>query len=690
MKVRTATIAVLCAIAWIPCVFSQSEESAPWYKLLPPAEELPEPFSNLREWPYVQPAAERGVSLEPGQRLSDPATGTFGPGATDQPVDPSTMLGPATMAAPGAQRTAVDATLDQEIELRPTARYIGLRDVLSLAVQSNTEIQVRARDVGLAHEEIAKAASVFDPTVYYNFNQQYGRQPSEFSTSRPTDDMPSSNAEFQILKKMPWGSHIEFSGYREYTNQSDNGSLLDRLHDGQIRLSITQPLLRGAGVWVNTSEILLARQARTISTLRFRRLTTNTLETAEVMYWEFHLRFANYKDQYRTFLTARKLSEFSKAQKTQGLISDLDYARARGELARRRVNLTAAENALTIADTQLKTLTNYNQSRNGPTENWAPLESPMIQDYRFHIEDEITRGFQNRSDFRAAVVDLRSSHVQIQVSKNRLLPVLNLEGGVASSALAGNRAGVTDSDGVPLISPYEGDIMDLFKHHFWRDGYVWNIGVIVQFPVGRRFDRAQLRQKYLSAEQAFERLVRAERSIIREVRAAIQIIETTRLKVRNATTHRVSAETIYTKTYEQLIHGFTDVKRVVDALEILGDARLLENQAMAEYLQALRDLERANGTYLANRGIVLEHLQPTPHWLIQDADPIDTRSTHPGKALPIAVIGTDNLPGGAPTRSSRSVQSVVPNHPTPDGSINWLRDALNSPETQPVRASRAN
>lgn len=485
---------------------------------------------------------------------------------------------------------------------------ITLDEAIFRSLSESAEIHVRRQDIAVAYEEMDIAKSVFDPLLYWNYNQQYGRRPSVFQTDRPTDDHATANAEFQILKHTVWGTRVDLSGLWVHSHENDSGKLLNPLDDSKLSFTITQPLLKGAGMFFNTAPIYLASRFTDITSLRFERIVTTVMRETEVIYWEFHFRYENWRDQRRTYETAKKLQDFAQAKFDVGLYSELDFERAQSALALRLVKLTEARNAATVTENKLKGITNAGQSRSGPTIKWQPSEVPEIMKPSFRIEEEICRGFQHRPDFQAAVLDLENQEIRIDVHENALLPVVNIETGVSSVALAGGDSGEVDGNGNRLISPYVGDLGNMFEHMFWRDGVVWNIGVIVQFPFYRREASAALRQRHAIAKQAFARLVRAERSIIREVREAIEIIETTYIKVEQAKRNRALTESIYDRTMIQMQNGFTDVKRVVDALDQVAEARILENRVVAEYLNALTQLEQATGTYLQNRGVLLDRM----------------------------------------------------------------------------------
>ncbi len=611
-----------------------------------------------------RPSTRAQNRLGPTRLPTDATTATL-PGAVPGPVPGETTTPTAlTAGAPTARPDGSDPN-------QPTYN-ITLSEALQRTLQESTEIQVGQQDIAIAVEEVEIAKSVFDPTFYWMYNQGYGSHPSPDLTTRPNDNHATANSEFHLLKRTLRGTRLDLS--TEWLHAYDQGGdqLINPWDESKLNLSITQPLLRGAGLALNTAPIILASRFTEITALRFERIVTQVMRETEVVFWEFHFRFENWRDELRTYETAKKLQELAQAEYDVGLYSELEFQRAQSELAQRMIKLTEARTAATVTENKLKAITNAEFSRHGPTIKWQPNEMTLILKPHFVIEEEICRGFDNRHDFQAAVADLQKQNIHVDVSENALLPIIDLEMGLSSGAISGRDAGHVDQNGNRLISPYVGDLGDLIDDIFSSDGVVWNVGVIVKFPFYRREAAAVVRQRQAEAKQALDRLVYVERSIIREVREAIEIIQTTYLKVEQSKQNREYAEAIYDKTLFQMQNGMTDIKRVVDALDNVAEARILENKVVAEYLNALSQLEQATGTYLANRGVYLDpmgylrsplsHIQYTAHSgpSRADASPAERLGPTPPLEFPPKEAGETSRFGYKRLISALSGQLIPP------------------------------
>ena len=485
---------------------------------------------------------------------------------------------------------------------------MDLHTLQAMVLRSNTDVLVRQQDVSLAREQIGIERAAFDPNFFGRWNGQRGATPSAQSSERPLGPKNTGDAQFAIAKRTQRGTRVELGGNYQMLRSESTGSLLNPEHQTYGYLSVTKPLLRGAGLFYNRGNIILASQFQEITDQRWQRLVLERLQEAEALYWQFFLRHENWRDLDAIFALADQLEQYAKLSFEKGLTSELEYARARAVVASRKMRLLDAANQAILAENDLKAISNHQDATVGPTEVWIPRERPVVLQTEFVPEDEIFTGLQNRSDFQAAIVSLQRQKVQVELAKRNLRPFLDLEAGLSSRSLGGGDAEVRDSDGNPVLSPYLGSIGDALQRMTWRDGAVWNVGVIVRFPYAYREERSIVRQRLAVVRQEMETMIRIERNIIREVRTALRLIENGFLRVEQARIQREMTQTVYDKVFEAMKLGEADIKRVVDALDELAEAKIEENRAVTEYIQYLTGLERANGTYLTNRGFSLAEL----------------------------------------------------------------------------------
>ncbi len=508
-------------------------------------------------------------------------------------------IAPAALLAGGADPAAAE-----EAGGAP-GRGVSLSDVLRMALEANTEIKVRAQDVVISREEIDRALARFDPQVEAYVSVRDGKRPSPYSDHRPRENLTTANASMAVTKRTRTGATIDLKGDYNLSRADEGGVLLNPLHSSKVSLTLTQPLLRGAGLFINRSSIVLARNGEYITGKRFEDTVMEILVAAEAAYWELVLRSANLADQEETLEAAKKLEADNQVRFELGEISQVDFLQSQRAAAKRRLKIEEARRAVIVAESKLRAITNFEEQMTGVEPVWRPVDVPVAREAVFYRDNEIMRGLRNRPDFNAARRDLESQDIQVRVAKDALRPTLNLIAGVSAEGISGKNRGVRDAEGNILLSPYEGSAGDLFDHMSSGDGDAWNVGVVLSFPWGKRAEKAEYQQRQAISRQTFERLIRAERSVIREVRTAIKLIESSQGRVESARRNRELAVDLVGKAFERLALDGSGTSELVEMLDELSEAKISENAALMDYVLSLTELERATGTLLSNRGINL-------------------------------------------------------------------------------------
>ena len=470
---------------------------------------------------------------------------------------------------------------------------------------ANTEIKVSAQEVIITEEEIERVRAIFDPTVEVYGNVQHGKRPSAYQDHRPREDLTTIKAHAKVSKKLSTGATMDLKAEYSLSQSDDNNILLNPLHSGKVSLTLEQPLLRGAGLFVNRAPLKIAAKARDVQHGRFMQLVMNTLTQVESSYWEFVLRYENIVDQFAVAEYADQLLNDSRVRYEKGDLAYVDYLASQQAAAKRQIKLMEATNALIRAEAKLKGLTNYQSAVVGDETPWKPSDTPRFQQVDFKLDDEIITALRTRPDYIAAKRDLEKQEIHVKVAKNALLPYLNLIGGVSAEGISGKSRPRRDAQGNTLISPYAGDAGALFDHMSSGDGSRWNVGVVLSFPVGHRAEKARHVQRKAIARQAFERLMRAQRTLIREVRTSVRLIESNRNRSIQAMKNRRLATTLVEKALERIRLGDAGLSNFVYQLDELAEAHIDENAALMDHVLGLTELERSTGQLLRNRGIVL-------------------------------------------------------------------------------------
>jgi outer membrane protein TolC len=182
-----------------------------------------------------------------------------------------------------------------------------------------------------------------------------------------------------------------------------------------------------------------------------------------------------------------------------------------------------------------------------------------------------------------ARLQLLRGDLELVKTRNGLLPLMDL-------FITLGKSGYANSFG-DSVDRIDGDSYDALA------------GVTIQYPFFNRDAKAAHRRAQLSREQAQDALDNLSQLVEVDVRTAYIEVDRTKQQIAaSSITRKFNEEKLRTET-EKLRVGKSTSFLVAQAQRDLLVSRIAEVQALANYLKALIDLYRQDGSLLARRGI---------------------------------------------------------------------------------------
>ena len=208
-----------------------------------------------------------------------------------------------------------------------------------------------------------------------------------------------------------------------------------------MTIGFSQALLNGFGIAVNTRNIRIAKNNRKIADWAFAQQAITTITNTITAYWELVYARANVKVNEQAITVSQKLYNDNKKQLDAGTMAPLDVTRAQSELATDRQNLIVAQ-TVQLQDEQIlknaitknplaPNVVNVEIITTDQPKQPAAIENPSF-------EDSIKEAFAKRPELQEQLYNLKNADIDIQATRNALLPILTLEGQYSSVGLAGN------------------------------------------------------------------------------------------------------------------------------------------------------------------------------------------------------------------------------------------------------------
>jgi len=475
---------------------------------------------------------------------------------------------------------------------RKDVRYLSLREAIAMAAENNLDIAVQEYGPRLSATDIVVQKAVFDPVFTASASVEDRNTPTEnvLAGAGGRRALVSDIWKFdtKLEQKMVTGASI----YAEYsmvrTNTTNIFSRLNPKFESDLTLNIQQPLLRGAGVGYNRSQIRIANLNKKISEYQLKTEMMNVAADVQHKYWLLVQRIRELEIARKSLKRAQDLLANNIARCDAGIIPPIQVTEAEAEVATQQENIVNAENALRNAESDLKEVMNVPELSVLSEIAIVPVDEPISEAKEIDWVYCVEKALQLRPDFLEAKTRLENNKIEIKVRKNELYPQIDLIGSFNLNGLGSNWG--NDNDMV-----FSANFYDAF------------LGFEVSIPLGgNREAKARYTRAQLEAAQQLRALKRLELQIITDVREAVRDVDTNLERIDATRKARQLQELRLDAAEKTLAVGRATTFEVLEAQEDLAVAEGRELSAKIDYNRSLVTLSQQMGTILDELDIVVE------------------------------------------------------------------------------------
>jgi len=532
----------------------------------------------------VPPAGEDADHPDDGHRPAGPASRTAAASASG-PTDADGARSTHGVAA--GTRRAPDGFLDP-ITRDADRIPLTLEACLRRALANNLQIQIARFGPAIAETWVVEAEALFDPAWYLNNALGRVRQDAGTLLAGATT-LVAKQWEFDtgVEALLPTGATVALGQDWTYIDSNSTFFTPNPQYDTDLNLEVRQPLLRGAGMEVTKSPIVLARLDHRVSLADFKARIMDTLLDVERAYW--HLAVAEVRVQALTeaLEAAKENRRIARRRFDEGKARRVVVSLAESAVTRRQSDLVAARLILAQTSDGLKRLLNAPElpledpgllaaSEQPPTEP-VPITRRMYQ-------DSLLAAMKHRPEMDQASAAVDRANVEERVARNDRLPQLDLAAGYTLNGL--------DSD----LEPALGEAME-------TQYFDWQAGLEFRIPIGNRARTAAHERSRLEQAVAVRQREDTRQQILLEVSQAVRDVAAAEESILATRAAREAAEQTLRDQRANVAAGAALQKDLLEAQRDLADAKVDEIRAMANYMIALARLERAKGTLLAYNNI---------------------------------------------------------------------------------------
>ena len=487
-----------------------------------------------------------------------------------------------------------------KIDKGPRVVMVDLRNAIQRAAVNNLDVRVQSYAPAIEETRVTEADARFDPTTFLNFTSEWNRG---YVPSASGDFISGSfnrvNAEVGIKQSLDTGGEYtlqlqsqEVSSIGDPTGNPQN-SFEGRRYFQELKLQITQPILRDFGRDVNQARIVINKNNQQIALLDFREQLEKSLEDLERTYWQIVQARREVEIQQEllqnTINTANTLY-----LRMNSDVNRLQISQANASVETRRAQLVRAQARVADLSDDLKRLLSDPSLPVGGPDLLLPGTPPTEQQVLIDPSEQIETALLNRQELGQQQLRSDSARVALGVAKNNELPRLDVVGSLSAQGLDG-AFGRSFSD----LSSIDNDSYN----------GVATIGFQFEYPLGNRAARAIYRRAQLQFLQANDSYKQIIEQVANDVTKASREVNTTWTEIVRYRQAKFAAQDALRSVQvredagEPLTPEFVDLK--LRQQELLAQAQRDEAGAVSNYNIALSSLERVKGTLLKYNNVVM-------------------------------------------------------------------------------------
>ena len=487
----------------------------------------------------------------------------------------------------GFTRAAED-TKNQQGERREN---IALGDAAIRALKSNLDITISRQTKESRLSDIIVEQAKFDPTL--SVNGQYLRTVNPLNrpvfggtqnqlTEITIFDQRNSSVTVDAQTNLLTGGNLDLNYSPAYTNVNPSvaqGFLFNPAWTGGLAMTLTQPLLRNAGLDVNKTFIRIAQNNAAVEEHVFRDRVLTVLATVEQTYWELVFANENLKVAEAALKAAQNLLAENRAKAKAGVMSIVDVLQAEAAVASRVEQILIAEKSIRDQEDQLRRLLNPGENELREDMRLTPQDPPAVALQPISLQEAIDIAIERRPEIVQAKKNVDSSELNTNFAKNQLLPTLSFQGTLGLAGLGGNLGNSVNSN-------------------FSGDFYNYGAGLVLSYPLGNRSAWSTYNKRQMEGRNAQVSLVSVRQQIIVGVREAVRRVQTDFKRIETTRSARIMAEKQLQAEQERLKVGLSTTRFVLEFQRDLATAQGNELRAIVDYNKSLSNLERHKATTL--------------------------------------------------------------------------------------------
>jgi len=462
----------------------------------------------------------------------------------------------------------------------PETMELSLEQCRALALENNLGLKAQLIRPAIAAERLSEEEAKFESAFVANVNFDKADSPSvSFLNQITGNKIDNVHEDLGVQMPLRTGGTVTFGFADNRTKTNADFTEFNPYYSSGLSASVSHPLLRNAGQWVNTHSIRIAAYNRQISDARARLEVINVLAALDRVYWRLYAARRELEVREQQYGLAQAQFEQARRLVDAGQRSQVEIVRAEAGMAQQLEAIIVAENNLRDRERELKrVIRKAGLDMQTPTV-LVPQTSPDPVRYELERPHLVRTAIKGRMELLELQLQLLQDASTVDYARNQTLPLASLTYTYNVSGL-----GETRNDSYDLLLTSD------FANH--------RLGVQMIVPIGNEAAKSRLRQAMYQRRQRLATRSNREDLIKLEVLNAADQVEANWQRILAARQNSILNGRLFEAERRQFVQGLRTSTEVLDAQIKFANAQSSEIQALAEYQIALVDLAYASGTLL--------------------------------------------------------------------------------------------
>jgi outer membrane protein len=473
--------------------------------------------------------------------------------------------------------------------LPPGPLKLTISEAILLCLENNASLVVERMNPPISQTFEDQERAVFDPTTDANITAGRVKGERLARSGSKTESFTTDTGEgnISLAQYFPTGTTVALEAD---TIVDDSSLYQDNFYSTRLGMTVTQALLRGYGTDVNLARLRQARLDTRMSEYELRGFTESLVADVESTYWDYALARRQIEIVEESLKVAHQQLNETKELITVGRLARAELPAVQAEVAAQEQALIEARAAKETIRLQLLRLL----SPAGPGIWQREIElihQPTLPEIKLEdVEQHVAVSMRLRPILNEARLEIMRGDLELVKTRNGLLPLMDI-------FITLGKSGYANSFGESV-------------RNIDKDSYDALAGVRFNYPIFNRDAAAVHRRALLSRDQSQKALENLSQLVEVDVRTAYITVNSTKQQIAaSSVTRKFDEEKLRTET-EKLRVGKSTSFLVAQAQRDLLVSRIAEVRALANYLKALIDLYRQDGSLLERRKISAPGREP--------------------------------------------------------------------------------